>query len=235
MGVKLIPAACPKCGANVEIPESLKKAHCVYCGAEILIDSPATVLSVAASNALKVAKEFLKDGALEKARETIDRAYENDPFNEDIQSTRRQIYKKVGDAEWKLKLAAFLTDYDGKGIIYSKTTSELRLAQAKKRIQPYTIAGTCSLCGGHGHCLCYYSEKTGSGKCILCGPAFNIGSCPICHGTKKCTLCNGTTMCQCVLEKSKCPKCKSQCRWIPQYKNWYCDRCSAYIDETDED
>lgn len=34
--MKLIPAVCPRCGANVELPDGLEKAHCVYCGTQIL-------------------------------------------------------------------------------------------------------------------------------------------------------------------------------------------------------
>lgn len=35
--VKLIPAVCPSCGASLEIPEGLQKAHCVYCGTQIFV------------------------------------------------------------------------------------------------------------------------------------------------------------------------------------------------------
>lgn len=37
--MRLIPAACPSCGATLELPEDLKVAHCVYCGARVIIDS----------------------------------------------------------------------------------------------------------------------------------------------------------------------------------------------------
>ena len=35
--VKLIPATCPKCGASLSIPGDIDKAHCVYCGTQIII------------------------------------------------------------------------------------------------------------------------------------------------------------------------------------------------------
>ncbi|HEX9908520.1 MAG TPA: zinc ribbon domain-containing protein [Thermoplasmata archaeon] len=35
--VKLVPAVCPRCGADLKLPEDLTKAHCVYCGAEFLV------------------------------------------------------------------------------------------------------------------------------------------------------------------------------------------------------
>lgn len=36
--VKLIPAICPQCGGELEVPEHLEKAHCVYCGTKIIIE-----------------------------------------------------------------------------------------------------------------------------------------------------------------------------------------------------
>lgn len=35
--VKIVASTCPRCGANVELPTDLRKAHCVYCGASIII------------------------------------------------------------------------------------------------------------------------------------------------------------------------------------------------------
>jgi DNA-directed RNA polymerase subunit RPC12/RpoP len=35
--VKIVAATCPRCGASIELPTDLKKAHCVYCGASIII------------------------------------------------------------------------------------------------------------------------------------------------------------------------------------------------------
>jgi DNA-directed RNA polymerase subunit RPC12/RpoP len=39
--VKLVPAVCPQCGAELEVPENLDKAHCVYCGTKIFIEKKA--------------------------------------------------------------------------------------------------------------------------------------------------------------------------------------------------
>jgi tetratricopeptide (TPR) repeat protein len=36
-GAKLIPAICPQCGADLQIPEDLLKVHCMFCGTEFLI------------------------------------------------------------------------------------------------------------------------------------------------------------------------------------------------------
>jgi DNA-directed RNA polymerase subunit RPC12/RpoP len=41
--VKLIAATCPRCGASLNIPDSLSKAHCMYCGTLILVAGAGTV------------------------------------------------------------------------------------------------------------------------------------------------------------------------------------------------
>jgi tetratricopeptide (TPR) repeat protein len=240
--IKLVPAACPKCGANVEIPESLKKAHCVYCGAEILIDSPATALSVAATNLFQVAKEHYKNNLLEKAEEAIERAHEMDPSNEEIQNFRKELHKKQGDRDWeellslkdsinrylrlyKAQLSGMAMSYaisgstGGQGL--SKSTSsdiskmgEKREIVEKSMAKHYVIAGLCPKCGGRLYCQCMFT-KDKEGR----------------HGKEKCIYCKGITVCKCVQEKSTCPKCKSQCSWIPQYKQWYCYSCEDYLPE----
>ena len=40
--VNLVPAVCPKCGANLRLPEDLKKAHCTYCGTEVIVSEVMT-------------------------------------------------------------------------------------------------------------------------------------------------------------------------------------------------
>ena len=35
--MKLIPAICPRCGADLDLPENSPKAYCMYCGTQILV------------------------------------------------------------------------------------------------------------------------------------------------------------------------------------------------------
>jgi DNA-directed RNA polymerase subunit RPC12/RpoP len=35
--VKLIPAVCPSCGASLNLPADVDRAHCLYCGTQILV------------------------------------------------------------------------------------------------------------------------------------------------------------------------------------------------------
>lgn len=39
--MKLIAAICPRCGANLDFPEGMEKAHCMYCGTLIMIGKAA--------------------------------------------------------------------------------------------------------------------------------------------------------------------------------------------------
>ena len=52
--------SCPSCGANIEIPPSLTRAHCVYCGSEILIAPEAESQRAARQAGLKVSLGLLK-------------------------------------------------------------------------------------------------------------------------------------------------------------------------------
>lgn len=35
--VKLIPAICPSCGASLNLPADIDRAHCMYCGTQIIV------------------------------------------------------------------------------------------------------------------------------------------------------------------------------------------------------
>lgn len=52
--------SCPTCGAGVEIPASLSRAHCVYCGSEILISPEAETQMAARQADLKASLELLR-------------------------------------------------------------------------------------------------------------------------------------------------------------------------------
>lgn len=54
--VRLIPAKCSSCGANMEVPDKLDKVHCLYCGSEFLISESASQdNSAAIENLMKLA------------------------------------------------------------------------------------------------------------------------------------------------------------------------------------
>src|SRR6266508_3622866 len=38
-GNQMLKLACPTCGANLELPEQLDIAHCMYCGSKIILRS----------------------------------------------------------------------------------------------------------------------------------------------------------------------------------------------------
>jgi len=44
--VKLIPATCPVCGANLQLTDDSRRAHCDHCGTEVIIDIGSRLESV---------------------------------------------------------------------------------------------------------------------------------------------------------------------------------------------
>lgn len=52
--------SCPACGAGVEIPASLTRAHCVYCGSEILISPEAEARRATRQDDLEAFLELLR-------------------------------------------------------------------------------------------------------------------------------------------------------------------------------
>jgi len=36
--IKLIPAKCPNCGADLQFPEGMEIGHCIHCGGKVIID-----------------------------------------------------------------------------------------------------------------------------------------------------------------------------------------------------
>lgn len=52
--MKLVPAKCPSCGANIEVNEDLKNAICQYCGTTILIDDAVEKYKVEISGEVKI-------------------------------------------------------------------------------------------------------------------------------------------------------------------------------------
>jgi hypothetical protein len=36
--VEFIPAVCPQCGGELQVPRQLEEAHCLYCGTKFIID-----------------------------------------------------------------------------------------------------------------------------------------------------------------------------------------------------
>jgi len=69
--MKLTPAKCPTCGANIEVNEELKNAICQYCGTTILIEEAVQKLKIDLSGTVKVDGIVGKNEKLEQAKKHI--------------------------------------------------------------------------------------------------------------------------------------------------------------------
>lgn len=69
--MKLTPAKCPACGANIEVNEELKNAICQYCGTTILIEEAVQKLKIDLSGTVKVDGIVGKNEKLEQAKKHI--------------------------------------------------------------------------------------------------------------------------------------------------------------------
>lgn len=70
--MKLTPAKCPSCGANIEVNEDLKNAICQYCGTTILIEEAVQKLKIELSGTVKVDGIVGKNEQLEQAKKHIE-------------------------------------------------------------------------------------------------------------------------------------------------------------------
>ena len=85
--MKLTPAKCPSCGANIDVNEKLEKTICQYCGTTVLVDDAVQKYKIEISGNVKVsgvkdADDYIKEAtkhlklneykdALESARKAI--------------------------------------------------------------------------------------------------------------------------------------------------------------------
>ena len=80
--VELVPAVCPKCGANLEVPEDLKIAHCIYCGAKVIIEESKPDVHYhgvgTVESYLKLGETMFEQGNYAKAIEYYTKALEID-------------------------------------------------------------------------------------------------------------------------------------------------------------
>lgn len=83
--VKLIPAKCPSCGADMQVPDKLDKVHCIYCGSEFLISENPPPLNVVVQDNVAAVENFTKLAVIaiqhmrrKEAEEYLDKARELD-------------------------------------------------------------------------------------------------------------------------------------------------------------
>lgn len=91
--VKLVPAKCPSCGANLELDDNLKRIECEFCRTTIVVDEAIQKYQVELTGKVKVSgiqddndkldniRKFLKVGKNNEAEDLLDEFLEDNPFN----------------------------------------------------------------------------------------------------------------------------------------------------------
>lgn len=86
--MKLIPAKCPSCGANIDVDRSLKFTKCQYCGTEIVVEEAIENLlkvelkdSPTLENYLKLGNRYFENLEYEEAYKIYCKAEEINPDN----------------------------------------------------------------------------------------------------------------------------------------------------------
>lgn len=95
--MKLTPAKCPSCGANLEVNEKLEKTICQYCGTTVLIEEAIEKYKIELSGKVEVegiksdaqkienAKKHMKIGEYMKAQSLLNQVNNEDSFNIEAQ------------------------------------------------------------------------------------------------------------------------------------------------------
>lgn len=91
--IKLVPAKCPCCGANLELDDNLKKTECKYCKTTIIVDEAIEKYQIEVAGKIKIsgiqddddkleiAKNYIIIKNYAKAKETLEDILEKNPFN----------------------------------------------------------------------------------------------------------------------------------------------------------
>ena len=226
--MRLIPATCPKCSAQIEVPDNLQKAHCMYCGTTILIESNSPEINKL-KNYIILVNKYYEKGEYKKAIEQCEQAMVFDPNNKDIDKVLflacRDGYEKYGKAYQELKekikkqesLNAFGALVGGSQALGNQNLNRLLREEdeLKENIVDFDKIGKlCLSCHGQTKLVC--NNCNGKGFCPRCAGKGSIGvfsrkSCPVCEGSGKCGKCNGT-------KKMKCSTCKGTGKTLPLFK-----------------
>jgi RecJ-like exonuclease/DNA-directed RNA polymerase subunit RPC12/RpoP len=195
--VKIVAATCPRCGAGIDVPSDLRKAHCVYCGASVIIGVDGTQKAEC-----RICDGF---GRLEVCRA--------------CNGTGVCGWLKVGAQVRNHRTATFITQGDAH--------CENGKCSACNGTGKSDIDISCAFCDGRGNCpLCYGSGKCpachgvgvipdpkGSEMCYACHGAgiVNIERANIRWG-ERCPVCRVSiapegSFCTHCGKAHKCPKC----------------------------
>lgn len=77
----MIRLNCPSCGGELSLPDSLSIAHCMFCGAKILLDEIKNTPNINYENYIELADSAIKAENYKEALEFINSALIANPKN----------------------------------------------------------------------------------------------------------------------------------------------------------
>lgn len=104
--IKLVPAKCPQCGADIEVNKDIEKTICQYCGTTVLVDDAVQKYKIELSGKVKVdgvknrddfleqAKKHHKVGEYDEAIEALNNIIKKDKF--DVEAICELIKNQIG-------------------------------------------------------------------------------------------------------------------------------------------
>ncbi|MBI5001665.1 MAG: hypothetical protein HZB92_09145 [Euryarchaeota archaeon] len=202
MTLNLVPAVCPKCGADLEFPEGLPIGHCMYCGSKIiLIDSDNQ-----SSKPVIACPECKGKGYFLCEEELNIPSSEHLFTNEILPKYKNKIIEISGN--WESTSFMRATGCNGSGKCHSQyifkwhKDDPIREDGSEKLgcLPPianfnWCKGGMCVACQGSGEAGILFKSKCekckGTGHCLLCA---STGVCTICGGSGKikCEACAGS-------------------------------------------
>ncbi len=93
--IKLVPAKCPQCGADIEVNKDIEKAICQYCGTTVLVDDAVQKYKVELSGKVKVDGVKNRDDFLDQAK----KHHKVGEFDEAITALNNILKKDKFDVE----------------------------------------------------------------------------------------------------------------------------------------
>jgi len=80
----MITLNCPSCGGELGLPDELSIAHCMFCGAKILLDEYKNNNQVSSENLIELVDSAIKAGNFDEALSFCNKALTINPKNPDL-------------------------------------------------------------------------------------------------------------------------------------------------------
>jgi len=200
-GIEFVAAVCPRCGADLSVPENLAKAHCVYCGAEVLIAGvqtphPAQKVKCRACNGLGRLDLCVTCGGKGVCRWA--KAVQYTAFGQPRHVQAHcsggscSLCRGSGRVEVGLISRVHCPACEGTGKCpQCNGTGKCHACQGLSMFPNPTGSVKCSVCGGVGFVDIDKADGARLDKCPSCGKPWPSGAefCSYCGHTKNCPRC----------------------------------------------